>query len=73
MVIKDKFLFASFGDRGLGMIAQDPEQHPGSIIRIKTDGSLPPDNPKAKGKKELASRDLSNWVTQPSGNDYKPK
>ena len=32
------------------MIAQDPEQHPGSIIRIKTDGSLPSDNPKQKEK-----------------------
>ena len=28
IVIKDQFIFASFGDRGLGMIAQDPEQHP---------------------------------------------
>ena len=56
IVIKDQFIFASFGDRGLGMIAQDPEQHPGSIIRIKTDGSLPSDNPKAKGRE--------NWLPE---------
>ena len=28
------------------MIAQDPTKHPGSIIRIHTDGSIPKDNPK---------------------------
>ena len=27
------------------MIAQDPKTHPGSIVRIKTDGSVPNDNP----------------------------
>ena len=27
------------------MIAQDPSKHPGSIIRINTDGSVPKDNP----------------------------
>jgi ATP-dependent Lon protease len=35
LAIKDDFLFASVGERGQGMIAQDPTQHPGSIIRIK--------------------------------------
>jgi hypothetical protein len=28
------------------MIAQDPTNHPGSIIRIHLDGSIPKDNPK---------------------------
>ena len=56
LVIKDGFIFASFGERGLGMIAQDPEKHPGSIVRIKTDGSLASDNPKARGK--------SNWLAE---------
>ena len=32
------------------MIAQDPTKHPGSIIRIHTDGSIPKDNPKFEGK-----------------------
>ena len=39
LAIKDNYLFASIGERGKGMIAQDPSQHPGSIIRIKLDGS----------------------------------
>ena len=46
IVIKDDYLFASVGERGGGMIAQDGSKHPGSIIRIHTDGSIPDDNPK---------------------------
>ena len=38
--------FASAGERGQGMIAQDPTKHPGSIIRINIDGTIPKDNPK---------------------------
>lgn len=48
IVIKDNHLFAGFGDRGKGMIAQDSSKHPGSIIRIKIDGTLPEDNPSFK-------------------------
>ena len=48
IVIKNDYLYASFGDRGLGMIAQDPSKHPGSIIRINLDGTYPNDNPKFK-------------------------
>ena len=33
LAIKDNHLFASAGERGQGMIAQDPSKHPGSIIR----------------------------------------
>ena len=47
-IIKDEYLYASLGDRGYGMIAQDPTKHPGSIIRIKLDGLPPSDNPKQK-------------------------
>ena len=50
LAIKDNFLFASAGERGKGMIAQDPTKHPGSIIRINLDGSIPKDNPKYKDK-----------------------
>ena len=49
LVIKDNYLFASAGERGQGMIAQDPTSHPGSIIRIHLDGSIPSDNPRFKG------------------------
>ena len=45
MVIKDNHLYASIGERGKGMIAQDANKHPGSIIRINLDGSIPDDNP----------------------------
>ena len=56
LAIKDNFLFASAGERGQGMIAQDPTKHPGSIIRINLDGSIPKDNPKFEGK--------SNWLPE---------
>ena len=45
LAIKDDYLFASLGERGQGMIAQDETKHPGSIIRIHLDGSIPNDNP----------------------------
>ena len=56
LVIKDNYLFATAGERGQGMIAQDPTKHPGSIIRIHLDGSIPADNPKFEGK--------SNWLPE---------
>ena len=46
IVIKDNHLYASVGERGKGMIAQETDKHPGSIIRINLDGSIPSDNPK---------------------------
>ncbi len=45
IVIHDDYLYASIGERGKGMIAQDVKKHPGSIIRIKLDGTSPKDNP----------------------------
>ncbi len=72
MVIKDEFIFASFGDRGLGMIAQDPKKHHGSIIRIKTDGSLPSDNPKEKGKKNWLSEIYQIGLRNPQGMTINP-
>ena len=51
LVIKKDKLFITAGERGQGMIAQDPQKHPGSIIRINLDGSIPKDNPKFKNKK----------------------
>ena len=53
LAIKDNYLFASAGERGQGMIAQDVTKHPGSIIRINLDGSIPDDNPKFKVKKNV--------------------
>ncbi len=56
IVIKNDFLYVSSGERGGGKIAQDGSKHPGSIIRIKTDGSIPKDNPKFKNK--------NNWLPE---------
>ena len=52
LAIKENYLFASVGERGQDMIAQDGTKHPGSIIRIHLDGSIPKDNPKFKGKED---------------------
>ena len=41
----DGYLFLSLGDRWDGERAQDLSDTAGSIIRIKTDGSIPDDNP----------------------------
>lgn len=49
ITIKNNMLYAGLGDRGMGMISQDASKHPGSIIRIKTNGDIPKDNPKFKG------------------------
>ena len=41
----DGYLFLSLGDRWAGDPAQDLTQDEGTIIRIRTDGSIPADNP----------------------------
>ena len=43
--LKDDYLYASIGERGEGMIAQDPTNSIGSIIRIHKNGNSPEDNP----------------------------
>ena len=53
------------------MITQDPEQHR-SIIRIKTDGSLPSDNPKSKGKKNWLPEIYQIGVRNPQGMTINP-
>ena len=58
LVIKNKYIFITAGERGQGMIAQDPTKHPGSVIRINLDGSIPKDNPKFKDK------DKKNWLPE---------
>jgi len=68
IAIKGDDLFASFGERGQGMISQDASKHPGSIIRIKTDGAIPQDNPRFKEKKKLVTRNLCNWCEESTRN-----
>ena len=67
LAIKDNYLFASAGERGAGMIAQDPTKHPGSIIRIHLDGSIPKDNPKFKGKEKWLPEIYQIGVRNPQG------
>ena len=72
LVIKDDFLFISAGERGEGMIAQDPKKHPGSIIRIHLDGKIPKDNPKFKGKDSWLPEIYQIGVRNPQGMDVSP-
>ena len=67
LAIKDNYLFASMGERGEGMIAQDPSKHPGSIIRIHLDGTIPKDNPKFKGKDDWLPEIYQIGVRNPQG------
>ena len=70
LAIKDNYLFASAGERGGGMIAQDPTSHPGSIIRIYLDGSIPKDNPKFRGKSDWLPEIYQIGVRNPQGLTY---
>ena len=70
--IKDGMLFASFGERDKGMIAQDPTKHPGSIIRIKTNGDIPKDNPKFMGKNAWLPEIYTIGVRNPQGMTISP-
>ncbi len=72
LVIKDNFLFITAGERGEGMIAQDPTKHPGSIIRIHLDGKIPKDNPKFEGKDNWLSEIYQIGVRNPQGMDLSP-
>ena len=67
LVIKDKHLYITAGERGQGMIAQDSTKHPGSIIRINLDGSIPKDNPKFKGKTHWLPEIFQIGVRNPQG------
>ena len=72
LVIKDKHLYITAGERGKGMIAQDVKQHPGSIIRINIDGSIPKDNPKFKNKKDWLPELYQIGVRNPQGMALSP-
>ena len=67
LAIKDNYLFASMGERGEGMIAQDASKHPGSIIRIHLDGTIPKDNPKFEGKDDWLPEIYQIGVRNPQG------
>jgi aldose sugar dehydrogenase len=72
LVIKGNYIFASLGERGQGMIAQDFTSHPGSIIRIYLDGTIPIDNPKFKEKKNWLPEIYQIGVRNPQGLTLSP-
>ncbi len=72
LVIKNKHLYATVGERGLGMIAQDHTKHPGSIIRINLDGSIPEDNPKFINKRDWLPEIYQIGVRNPQGISLSP-
>ena len=65
--IKNKHLYVTVGERNQGMIAQDYTKHPGSIIRINLDGSIPKDNPKFINKKKWLPEIYQIGVRNPQG------
>ncbi len=67
LVIKGNYIFASAGERGQGMIAQDATNHPGSIIRVNLDGSIPPDNPKFESNSDWLPEIYQIGVRNPQG------
>ena len=72
LVIKDNLLYVTAGERGKGMIAQDPTKHPGSIIRIHLDGKIPKTNPKFKDKKNWKPEIYQIGVRNPQGMALSP-
>ena len=72
LVIKDKHLYITAGERGKGMIAQDVAKHPGSIIRINLDGSIPKDNPKFKNRNKWLPEIFQIGVRNPQGMALSP-
>ena len=72
LAIKGDYLFASIGERGQGMIAQDASKHPGSIIRIHLDGKIPKDNPKFLDKKDWLPEIFQIGVRNPQGLTLSP-
>ena len=67
LLIKDQHLFVSIGERGLGKIAQDPKKHPGSIIRINLDGTIPKNNPHFVDKPNWKPEIFQIGVRNPQG------
>ncbi len=72
LVIKNEHLYITAGERGQGMIAQDHTKHPGSIIRINLDGTIPKDNPKFVDKKNWLPEIYQIGVRNPQGMSLSP-
>ena len=71
---KAGLLYVSLGDRNTPKLAQEPGSHIGKILRIRDDGSVPPDNPfvgRAGWKPEIYSyghrNPLGLWYRESTG------
>ena len=71
---KAGLLYVSLGDRNIPMTSQNPALHTGKILRLRDDGSVPPDNPfvgKAGWKPEIYSyghrNPLGLWYRESTG------
>ncbi len=68
----DGLLYISLGDRGYRPNGQDLSTHPGSIIRVRDDGSVPEDNPfvgKPGARAEIftyGNRNVQGMTLEPS-------
>ncbi len=72
IIIKKNHLYITAGERGQGMIAQDYTKHPGSIIRINLDGSIPKDNPKFTNRKNWLPEIYQIGLRNPQGISLSP-
>ncbi len=50
---KAGFLYITSGDRNIPAVSQDPQSHNGKILRLRDDGTVPPDNPFVNDKAYL--------------------
>lgn len=50
---KAGYLYITSGDRNIPAVSQDPQSHNGKILRLRDDGSVPPDNPFVNNKAYL--------------------
>ena len=72
LAIKNEHLYVTAGERGKGMIAQDYTKHPGSIIRINLDGTIPKDNPKFINKQDWLPEIYQIGIRNPQGMSLSP-
>ena len=70
--IKDGFLYISIGDRGRSSNGQDFQKHPGSIIRLNLDGTIPEDNPKFSFHDKWLEEIFQIGVRNPQGMTISP-
>ena len=56
------FLFLTVGERQEQDRAQKPEEHAGKVLRLRDDGTVPPDNPVRRASRATCPRS-TRWAT----------